>query len=48
MEQRFRPETEATAFRIVQEALTNIAKHGHASSCRVHDASDSRDTAGSI
>jgi two-component system sensor histidine kinase UhpB len=25
-----------TAYRIVQEALTNIARHSHASSCRVY------------
>jgi signal transduction histidine kinase len=36
MDDRFRADTEVTAYRIVQEALTNVAKHGHASSCRVY------------
>jgi signal transduction histidine kinase len=36
MEERLQPETEATAFRIVQEALTNVVKHAHANSCRVY------------
>ena len=36
MDERLLPETEATAFRIVQEALTNIAKHAHATSCRIY------------
>src|SRR5437762_12148484 len=35
MNERLQPQTEAAAFRIVQEALTNAAKHAHASSCRV-------------
>ena len=36
MDERLASETEATAFRIVQEALTNVAKHAHATSCRVY------------
>ena len=36
MDERLASETEATAFRIVQEALTNIAKHAHATSCRIY------------
>jgi signal transduction histidine kinase len=36
MEERLQPETEAAAFRIVQEALTNVGRHAHASSCRVY------------
>lgn len=36
MEERFSMETEASAYRIVQEALTNIAKHARATSCRVY------------
>src|SRR5262249_403096 len=36
MDERLRPDTETTAYRIIQEALTNIAKHGNASSCRVY------------
>jgi signal transduction histidine kinase len=35
MEARLTPETEATAFRIVQEAVTNVAKHAAATTCRV-------------
>ena len=34
-ETRLAVETEVAAFRIVQEALTNIAKHARATSCRV-------------
>jgi signal transduction histidine kinase len=36
MEERLPPQTEAAAFRIVQEALTNVVKHAHANSCRVY------------
>jgi signal transduction histidine kinase len=35
MDERLEPSTEATAFRIVQEALTNVVKHAHARSVRV-------------
>jgi signal transduction histidine kinase len=36
MEQRLQPETEVTAYRIIQEALTNVARHAHATTCRVY------------
>ncbi len=36
MDERLQPETEVTAYRIIQEALTNVARHAKASSCRVY------------
>jgi signal transduction histidine kinase len=36
MDQRLQPEAEVTAYRMVQEALTNVVKHAHATSCRVY------------
>jgi signal transduction histidine kinase len=37
---RLDPELETTVYRIVQEALTNIAKHAHAERVRIHVALD--------
>jgi signal transduction histidine kinase len=34
--ERLTPDTEAASYRIVQEALTNVAKHAHATTCRVY------------
>jgi signal transduction histidine kinase len=36
MSDRLLAETEATAYRVIQEALTNVAKHAHATACRVY------------
>jgi len=36
MRTRLSMETEAAVYRIIQEALTNVARHSHASSCIVH------------
>jgi len=36
MDQRLPSDVEAAAYRIVQEALTNIVRHAHATSCRVY------------
>jgi signal transduction histidine kinase len=36
MDERLAPELEASAYRIIQEALTNIAKHARATTCRVY------------
>lgn len=35
MDERLSPQIESAAFRIVQEALTNAAKHAQASTCRI-------------
>jgi len=36
MEGRLTPEIETSAYRIIQEAVTNVAKHAAATVCRVH------------
>jgi signal transduction histidine kinase len=41
MDARLAPETEAAAYRIIQEALNNVAKHAKATECRVYFARQS-------
>ncbi len=36
MDERLQPETEVTAYRVIQEALTNVARHAQAQTCRVY------------
>jgi signal transduction histidine kinase len=36
MDDRLQPQTEVTAYRIIQEALTNVGRHARATSCRVY------------
>jgi signal transduction histidine kinase len=36
MAERFMPDIEVSAYRIVQEALTNVSKHARATACRVY------------
>jgi len=36
MNSRLTPDIEAAVYRIVQEALTNVARHAHATRCQIH------------
>ena len=43
LETRLPPDVEVAAYRMVQEAMTNVAKHAHATRCEVSlDRSDDR------
>jgi signal transduction histidine kinase len=38
LDQRLTPDIETCTYRVLQEAMTNIARHAHATRCRVHIA----------